>query len=133
MRRTAAVLAFSLMLPTAALAAPIKLSDVQLDLISAGVSATIEATAAALGSATLAKTDAVTRAREGRVVSVAWGRGSGFAAGTDAADSNVRPSGEGDQVVAQSRTVSYRSPSGDTSRSWGFVYAVDINRDALRR
>lgn len=131
MRRTAAVLALGVMLPTAALAAPTKLTDAQLDLVSAGVSATIEATAAALGSTALTNTDAITRSRDGRIVSIAWGRGSAFAKGTDAADSNVNASGEGDRVIARSNTVSYRTPTGIVSRSWGFVFAIEINRDAI--
>jgi len=131
MGRTAAVLALSLMLPTAALAAPTKLTDAQLDLISAGVSATIEATAVALGSIALTDTHAITRAREGRVVSIALGRGSAVAMGTDAAASNVDASGEGDRVITRSNTASYRTATGTASRSWGFVLSIEFNRDGM--
>lgn len=131
MRRVAIALALGLMLPTAAMAAPTKLSRAQLDQVTAGLSATVAATAEALGSATLARTKALTGSHEGRFVSIAWGRGAALAKGSDDAQTSVDVSGEGARVHTNSHTVSYNTPTGVVSRSWGFVFAIEINQDAL--
>jgi hypothetical protein len=132
MRRTAAVLAFSLMLPTAALAAPDKLSDAELDLVTAGVSATVGADALALGSTALTKTDTITKAVGGRFASVAFGRGLASARGSDGAQTGVDVSGEGGRVRTRTGTVSVKVPKWTISHSWGFVVAIEINRDAIK-
>jgi hypothetical protein len=132
MRRASAVLAFSLMLPTAALADPVKLSDAELDFVTAGVSATVVADALALGSTALTKTDAFTKALGGRFVSIAFGRGLAFAIGSDGALTSVDVSGEGGRVRTHTRSASFETPKGTVSRSWGFVLAIEINHDAIR-
>jgi hypothetical protein len=129
--RIAAALAFSLVLPTAALAAPTKLSDAQLDLVTAGISATIDANALALGSRAVATTNARTNSFEGRFVSIAFGRGSAFARGTDGAQTSVDGSGEGGRVSTHTRTVSFETPKGAVSGSWGFSFAIEIKHDAM--
>lgn len=129
--RAAAALAFGLVLQTVALAAPVKLTDSQLDLVSAGVSATVSAAADALGATAVARTNVRTGSHEGRFISIAWGGGAAFAKGTDAAQTAVDASGEGGTVRASSYTAAYTTPQGTVSRSWGFVFVFDIDRAAI--
>jgi hypothetical protein len=117
------------MLPTAALAAPTTLNVIQLDLITAGVSATVAAGAQAQGRVTFTNTTAKTKASGNKHYSVALGRGKAVAKGTDAAASNVAVSGEGTIVHTTSKTVSRAGPEGAVSKSWGVVGAVEINFD----
>jgi hypothetical protein len=131
MRRIAAILAFSLALPTAPLAAPLKLSDAELDVVTAGISAMVGGDARALGSPALTNTDTRTKALGGRFASVAFGRGLASARGSDGALTGVDVSGEGGRVRTRTDTFSLGTRQGAVSHSWGSVLAIEINRDAM--
>ena len=132
MRSTVVVLALGLMLPNSTLAEPTKLSIGQLDLITAGISATVDANALGLGSRSAAKTNTNTATIEGRFVSIALGRGSAFAMGTDSAETSVNATAEGGRVKTFSRTLTKETPRGVISRSHGFVVAIDVHHDVVR-
>jgi hypothetical protein len=119
------------MLPTPALAAPDKLSDMELDLVTAGVSAAVAAGALASGSIAVTGTDSATRALAGPVVSAAVGRGRAGATGSDGALTDVDVAGEGGRVSTKTGTVSSGTPKGTTSYSWGLVVAFKVNHKAV--
>ena len=132
MRGAAAVLTFSLLLSTPVLAEPVKLSNAELDSVTAGVSVSVIANALALGASATALTGTFTKSRDGRFVDIAFGRGTAFARGSESAATLVDVSGEGDRVHTFTHTASFKTPKGDVSRSFGFVFAIEIDHDAIR-
>lgn len=125
MRKTATVLALSLMLPSAALATPTSLSIAQLDLITAGISATVHAEALASGSISVARTKGNTLSGDGPFVGIAVGHSAAFGAGTDDAQTRVGASAEGGRVKVTPHSFKNTSPLAVVSFSSKFVIAID--------
>jgi hypothetical protein len=137
MLKTAGALILSVMVSTAALAAPAKLTNQQLDSVTAGLSVAAKSIALAVGRVTDASTNTKTVATDGDQYSIGWGFTKGFAKALGEADDGKGPwasstsyaSGEGDIVKKFRSGRRARFRDGAIAWSWAFVVAVDINVD----
>jgi hypothetical protein len=133
MIRTCMIFVLSLVLPAAAIAAPARLSDSQMDLVTAGLA--LDTRASAYASGNNAKGSATVNNRVvGRgpvTVGVGVARSSASACCGDEADvaATATATGEGDIVRSRSRSVEYETGSGEKiARSFAVVLVVERSR-----
>jgi hypothetical protein len=137
MLKAAGALIISVLVSTAALAAPAQLTDRQMDSVTAGLSVAAKSIAVAVGRYTDTDTRTKVVATEGERYSIGWGFTKGFAKAHGRTDEGRGPrassrsyaSGDGDIVKKYRSGRRWRSRDGEIALSWAMVIAVDINVD----
>jgi hypothetical protein len=131
--RLFAILALSCLLSAGATAGPVKLTDAQMDAITAGLAVAVAADAVATGEIAITLTDARTKLRARRNIGVAFGRGLAVALGSESAATDVDVSGDGDIVRAWTRSFTFVAEDGlIVSKTIGFVVAIEFPNDQVR-
>jgi hypothetical protein len=138
MIRTCMIFVLSLVLPAAAIAAPARLSDSQMDLVTAGLA--LDTHAAAFASGNNAKGNATVNNRVvGRgpvTIGVGVAKSSASACCGDEADvaATATATGEGDIVRSRGRSVEYETGDGKKiARSIAVVWVIEFNRESFAR
>jgi hypothetical protein len=136
MLRSAMILALSLALPAVAVAAPARLSDSQMDVVTAGFTAVTNATASASGNDVKVKARSVTRVREVRngkaIKIIAKVRIKASACCGDEADvaALATATGEGDIVRQRSRSFEFEKRNGKkVAKSFAKVVVIEFNHE----
>jgi hypothetical protein len=128
-----AILVLSFALSAGASAAPVKLTDAQMDAITAGLAVAVAADAAATGEISIALTDTKTKLRSRRNIGVAFGRGLAVAVGSESAATGVDLFGEGDIVRTWTRSFTYVTEAGlIVSKTIGFVFAIEFENGQVQ-
>jgi hypothetical protein len=110
----------------------VKLTDAQMDAITAGLAVAVAANALATGETAITLTDTNTRLRAGRNFGIAIGRGLAVAVGSDSADTAVDLFGEGDIVRTWTRSFTFVAENGlIVSKTIGYVFAVEFQNDQV--
>ena len=127
------ILIFSFVFSAAASAAPVKLTDAQMDAISAGLAVVVVANAGATGDIAIALTDTNTKLLSRGKIGVAIGRGLAVAVGSESAATGVDLFGEGDVVRTRTRSVTFVTKDGlIVSKTIGFVFAIELPDKQVR-
>jgi hypothetical protein len=136
MIRIAMIFVLSLVVPAAAIAAPARLTDSQLDVVTAGLTVATSATAFASGNDATGKAKTVNRVVGGRLVTIGVGKANASASACcgDEADVAATSSatGEGDIVRTRSYSFEFETGSGKkVAKSGAFVLVIEFNRGEL--
>jgi hypothetical protein len=134
MLRSAIILVLSLALPAVAVAAPARLTDSQMDVVTAGLSAATNAMAFASGDDVKVKSRSVTRVREVRngkaTKIISKVRIRAVACCGDEADvaATATATGEGDIVRQRSRSFEFEKRNGKkVAKSFAKVVVIEFN------
>jgi hypothetical protein len=124
------------MLPVSAVAAPARLTDVQMDVITAGLTLDTSASAFASGNDATGDASAINRVFGGRLVTIGIGRAKARASACcgDEADvaTTAAATGEADIVRMRSYSLEFETASGQkVAKSGAFVIAIEFHRDSL--
>jgi hypothetical protein len=131
--RFLAIFVLSFLLSAGATAAPVKLTDAQMDAITAGLAVAVAANAAATGEIAITLTDASTKLKSRRNIGFAFGRGLAVAVGSESAATGVDLSGEGDIVRTWTRSFTFVAEDGlIVSKTIGFIVAIEFRNDQVR-
>jgi hypothetical protein len=124
---------FGLALPAAAIAAPARLTDSQMDVVTAGLKVETNATGTASGNDAKVKARSVNRVVGKGPVSIGIGKARAKASACCGDEADVATAatatGEGDQVHQISHSFEYEKPNGKkVSKSFAIVVVIDFNR-----
>ena len=133
MLRIATIFVLNLALPAAAIAAPARLTDSQMDLVTAGLTVETNATAFASGNDANGNASAVNRVVGAGHLTIGIGkaRASASACCGDEADvvAIATATGEGDVVRTKDYSLEFQTPNGKkVARSFAFVFVEERNR-----
>jgi hypothetical protein len=136
MIRTAMIFVLSLVLPAAAIAAPARLTDSQMDFVTAGLTVDTSASASASGNDAKGKATATNRVFGGGLVTIGIGRAKSSASACcgDEADvaATTSATGEGDIVKSRNFSFEFETRNGKkVAKSSAFVLVIEFNRDGL--
>lgn len=136
MIRTLAIFILSLTLPTAAIAAPARLTHSQMDLITAGLAVETSASAFASGNDATGNANVTNRVVGGPLVTIGIGKAKSSASACcgDEADVAVTAmaTGEGDIVRHRSYSFEFESANGTKiAKAGAIVIVIEFNRGGL--
>jgi hypothetical protein len=133
MLRTATIFMLSLVLPAAAIAAPARLSNSQMDLVTAGLTVATNAIAAGSGSDVTGDATAVNRViGAGRVtigVGIAKARATACCGDEADAGATATATGEGDVVRTKDFSFAFETPTG---KKLALAFAIVLVKERNR-